>query len=209
MYTFEDKEGLCYLKFGRGYMRERKDGFISGATFRDGCNKDPSCESLYSSHRHQCFFFSSEHHPWSPSVADVRRNLNHSKELCKEFGGFLPHDFAGYSGGAGTGNSWHWVNYGPEDGQCWAGRPGHWARGVRAFPCSDNLPFACQRRRAFPLPVPARPQVFVVERRRARPRVVHRVEIVGRRHRIRSRQGVGSIGRRFGGSSRANPFLYF
>ena len=208
-YTYDDREGLCYLKSGRGYKRDRKDGFTSGATFRDGCNEDPQCDSPYRSYRHQCFFFSSEYHPWSPSLADARRNLNHTKELCKEFGGFLPYDFAGYSGGSAIGNAWHWVNYGPEEGQCWAGRPGRWTEGVRAFSCSDKLPFACQRRRAFPLPAQARPQVYIGPRRRTRPRVIHQVEIIDRRPRVRSRQRVRVINRRFGGYSRANPFFYY
>lgn len=38
-YTYDTKKYLCYLKDRRGYMRNRTDGFISGATFRDGCNE--------------------------------------------------------------------------------------------------------------------------------------------------------------------------
>jgi len=197
-YTYDTKEDLCYLKSGRGYLRNRTDGFISGATFRDGCNEDPFCEYPYSYYRQQCLFFSSQHHPWGPSLADARRNLNHSRELCKEFGGFLPHDFSGVSGkfSNGLGDAWHWVGYGADDTQCWACRPGRWFEGVKAFPCSENLPFACQRRRAYALPLPrSRPRIYRRPRPRSRP-ILRPV-----------RRG-GIFRRRISGSIKNNPYLY-
>jgi len=173
-------------------MRNRTDGFISGATFRDGCNEDQYCETPYSHYRQQCLFFSEQFHPWSPSLADARRNLNHSRELCKEFGGFIPHDFSGYSGRAGLAERWHWVGYGADDTQCWACRPGRWGEGVRAFPCTDTLPFACQRNTAFPLAFPSsRPRVYSCgrscvrrprHRARARVRALQRGAVLARRY---------------------------
>jgi len=196
-YTYDTKKDLCYLKDRRGYMRNRTDGFISGATFRDGCNEDPYCDTPYSYHRQQCLFFSEQYHPWSPSLADARRNLNHSRELCKELGGFMPYDFSGYRGGSVLGDRWHWVGYGADDTQCWACRPGRWGEGVRAFPCTDTLPFACQRNTAFPLPLPrTRPKVYIPQpggcrrgrgcgrgpRYRARTRPLHRETVLARRY---------------------------
>ena len=72
-----DREDLCYLKSGRGYLRNRTDGFVSGATFRDGCNEDPYCDSPYSHYGHQCLLFS--HDYWDASIADVRRNINNTR----------------------------------------------------------------------------------------------------------------------------------
>ena len=43
------------------------------------------------------------------------------------------------------------------DYQCHLFRIGE---GVQAFPCSENLAFACQARGAFPFPVPKRSQFF-------------------------------------------------
>ena len=71
------REDLCYLKSGRGYLRNRTDGFVSGATFRDGCNEDPYCDSPYSHYGHQCLLFS--HDYWDASIADVRRNINNTR----------------------------------------------------------------------------------------------------------------------------------
>eukprot|EP00090_Calanus_glacialis_P014339 TRINITY_DN2312_c0_g1_i2.p1 TRINITY_DN2312_c0_g1~~TRINITY_DN2312_c0_g1_i2.p1 ORF type:complete len:330 (-),score=69.34 TRINITY_DN2312_c0_g1_i2:58-1047(-) len=208
-YTYDTKKELCYLKSGRGYMRNRTDGFISGATFRDGCNEDPYCDTPYSYNRQQCLFFSEQHHPWSPSLADARRNLNNSRELCKEFGGFIPNDFSGYSGGSSLGDRWHWVGYGADDSQCWACRPGRWGEGVRAFPCTDSHSFACERRRAYSLPLPrSRPRVYQPAAsmgctggcgRRPRNRV---------RPRLRTLQREAILARRYQGAIRSNPFLY-
>merc|ERR1712117_286245 len=160
-YTFDTREDLCYLKSGRGYLRNRTDGFVSGATFRDGCNEDPYCDSPYSFYGHQCLLFSHDFFD-DVSIADVRRNINNSREICNEVGGFLPHDYSGYSAGVSRyGNDWHWVGYGANDNQCWACRPARWREGVRAFPCSTNLAFGCQRRRAYPLPLPRRrPKIY-------------------------------------------------
>ena len=38
-------------------------------------------------------------------------------EVCSELGGFLPHDYSGYSAlsGYGYGNEWHWVGYGADE----------------------------------------------------------------------------------------------
>jgi len=210
-YTYDTKKDLCYLKSGRGYMRNRTDGFVSGATFRDGCNEDPYCDTPYSQYRQQCLFFSDQYHPWSPSLADARRNLNRSRELCKEFGGFLPNDFSGYSGGSTRGDRWHWVGYGVDDTQCWACRPGRWREGVRAFPCTDSLPFACERRRAYPLPLPrARPRLYTQAAGGCsggaggcgrRPRY-------GGRTRLRALQRDALLARRYQTALRSNPFLY-
>ena len=71
------REDLCYLKSGRGYIRNRTDGFVSGATFRDGCNEDPYCDRPYSFYGHQCLLFSNDY--WDASLADVRRNINNSR----------------------------------------------------------------------------------------------------------------------------------
>ena len=73
------REDLCYLKSGRGYLRNRTDGFTSGATFRDGCNQDPYCESPYNYYGHQCLFLSNDYHPWSVSLAEARRNINNTR----------------------------------------------------------------------------------------------------------------------------------
>ena len=81
--------------------------------------------------------------------------------MCDELGGFLPHDYSGYSGVGGFGDQWHWVGYGANDNNCWACRPSRWREGVRAFPCNTPLPFGCQRRRAYPLPFPRRrPKIY-------------------------------------------------
>merc|ERR1711892_54822 len=205
-YTYDTKKDLCYLKDRRGYMRNRTDGFVSGATFRDGCNEDPYCETPYSYNRQQCLFFSEQHHPWSPSLADARRNLNHSRELCKEFGGFIPHDFSGYSGGSSLGDRWHWVGYGADDSQCWACRPARWGEGVRAFPCTDSLSFACQRNRAFPLALPrARPSIYnpATARRCTRGCGSGRRTRYGVRPRLRAAQRGAVLARRY----QNNPFL--
>jgi len=158
-YTYDTREDLCYLKSGRGYLRNRTDGFVSGATFRDGCNEDPFCDKPYNFYGHQCLLFSNDY--WDASIADVRRNINNSREVCDELGGFLPHDYSGYSGVGGFGDQWHWVGYGANDNNCWACRPSRWREGVRAFPCNTPLPFGCQRRRAYPLPFPRRrPKIY-------------------------------------------------
>ena len=201
-------------------MRNRTDGFISGATFRDGCTADPVCETPYAQYREQCLFFAEQYHPWSPSLADARRTLNDSRNICNDYGGFLPHGFSGFTGGSRLGDRWHWVGYGADDNQCWACRPGRWGEGVRAFPCSDSLSFACQRNTAFPLALPStrprvygspglagggggRPQVFVVSNggRLAgfRP---------GRRTRLRDRWREAELARRYLGSASNNPFLF-
>jgi len=214
-YTYDSKQDLCYLKSERGYMRNRTDGFISGATFRDGCNKDPYCDLPYSYHRQQCLFFSDQHHPWSPSLADARRNLNHSRELCKEFGGFLPNDFSGYSGRSSLGERWHWVGYGVDDSQCWACRPGRWREGVQAFPCTDTLSFACERKRAYPLPR-SRPRLYTPVPdcaggcgRRPRYRARPRLRALQRERMQRDRlERDRLLGRMYKGTIRSNPYLY-
>merc|ERR1739838_1153039 len=81
---------LCYLKSGRGYLRNRTDGFTSGATFRDGCNQDPACTLPYSYYSHQCMYFSDQYQPWDRTLADPRRNFKDSRQLCQDYGGFLP-----------------------------------------------------------------------------------------------------------------------
>ena len=41
----------------------------------------------------------------------------HCSEVCSELGGFLPHDYSGYSAlsGYGYGDEWHWVGYGADE----------------------------------------------------------------------------------------------
>jgi len=102
---------------------------------------------------------------------DVRRNMNRSREICKELGGALPYDFYGFNGDREIGTQWHWLNFAQEDGNCWACRPGRWSEGVRGFPCSKSLPFACQRRRAYPIPIPRRPSIYNPTPTIDRPRV--------------------------------------
>jgi len=46
-FTWDERAARCYLKSSRGYVRERSDGFTSGATFRDGCNQEAECENPY------------------------------------------------------------------------------------------------------------------------------------------------------------------
>jgi len=193
-YTYDSREELCYLKSGRGYTRNRTDGFVSGATFRDGCNLDPFCDSPYAAYGHQCLLFSSQ---LRPSLADVRRNINRTRELCDELGGVLPWDYSGYTGNIDT---WHWVARGLDDSKCWACRPSRWRRGVRAFPCTTNLNFGCQRRTAFPLAAPrARPRLYTEPRLRP---VASVDRLQPRRRPVLARR------RPFRGSLRQNPFLY-
>jgi len=198
-YTYDTREDLCYLKAGRGYIRNRTDGFVSGATFRDGCNEDPYCDRPYSFYGHQCLLFSSDY--WDASLADVRRNINNSREICDELGGFLPHDYSGFSGSSAYGNDWHWVGHGADDSRCWACRPARWGEGVRAFPCSSRLPFGCQRRRAYPLPLPARRPKVYRERLNIPVDVGLSLPRPGVRRRI-------SRPRSFNSLLRSNPYLY-
>ena len=157
----------------------------------------------------------------------------HCSEVCSELGGFLPHDYSGYSAlsGYGYGDEWHWVGYGADETRyqdfladrlslechispqhppprCWACRPSRWREGVRAFPCSTPLSFGCQRRRAFPLPLPsARPRVY-----RPRPRTVSFADTdlgLGAalpRPRTSFRSSVFG-GRGFNSLARSNPYL--
>ena len=74
-------------------MRNRTDGFTSGATFRDGCNQDPYCESPYNYYGRQCLFLSNDYHPWSVSLAEARRNINNTKgttEVDKKMQKYFP-----------------------------------------------------------------------------------------------------------------------
>ena len=157
-FTYDSQTELCYLKSGRGYLRNRTDGFTSGATFRDGCNQDPACTLPYSYHSYQCMYFSSSHQPWDKTGQDTRRGFQDSRQLCAEYGGFLPYQYTGFQGSSSLGDLWHWVNYGPgQGGTCWACRPGRWGEGVKEFSCEENLHFACERKRAHPQPIPPRP----------------------------------------------------
>ena len=122
------------------------------------------------------------------------RNIS-CPEICKELGGFLPHDYSGLAGGVGLSDDWHWVGHGADDIQCWACRPSRWSQGVRAFPCDTNLSFGCERRRAFPLPLPSR-----------RPKV-YRERLPGRRLRPGRRHRLGLPGRAGGSVLRRNPYL--
>ena len=55
----------------------------------------------------------------------------------------------------------------PGTNQCYGCRPSQWSEGVRSFPCSSNLNFACERERRFPQPRPPWPQVMEDEVLRA------------------------------------------
>jgi len=198
-YTWDNRENLCYLKSGRGFLRNRTDDFTSGATFRDGCNRDPYCVSPYSTYRYQCLFFSKQGglgQEWLPSLADARRNLNHSRELCEELGGFVPYSYDGYGdyqsaglgpGGSRLGDAWTWTGFPSEGGNCFACRPGRIGEGVQAFPCSENLAFGCQARGAFPFPVPKRPHLYTAPVVATRTRPVATGCIGCRRRRLRGR----------------------
>jgi len=198
-YTWDNRENLCYLKSGRGFLRNRTDDFTSGATFRDGCNRDPYCVSPYSTYRYQCLFFSQQGglgQEWLPSLADARRNLNHSRELCEELGGFVPYSYDGYGdyqsaglgpGGSRLGDAWTWTGFPSEGGNCFACRPGRIGEGVQAFPCSENLAFGCQARGAFPFPAPKRPHLYTAPVVAARTRPVAAGCIGCRRRRLRGR----------------------
>jgi len=177
-FTYDEREGLCYLKRLRGYARKRRDGFVSGSTDRDGCD-DPECRPPYAYYSYQCMYFYEPSVKYGISLADVRRNFNNSKEVCKETGGFLPYDFQESAFGA-YGNDWHWVGYPGQGDQCYAGIPSQWSRGVRSFPCDSNLNFACEREGLYPVPVPPRPQIYrdVVPQtvvRNVRPSIVRNV----------------------------------
>lgn len=131
-------------------------------------------------------------------------------EICNELGGFLPHDYSGFSGRASYGDEWHWVGYGADDQNCYACRPNSWRQGVRAFPCSTQLAFGCERRRAYPLPLP---------RRRPRIWTPQAVRHPSNQPAPRRRHGLGPVFRNsfFGGRSnynanvllRSNPYLQF
>merc|ERR1719483_911151 len=93
-FTYDSKTELCYLKSGRGYLRNRTDGFTSGATFRDGCNQDPAFPLPYSYHSHQCMYLSDRYQPWDRTGQDGRRGLQGSQQLCRQYGGFLPYQYS-------------------------------------------------------------------------------------------------------------------
>ena len=106
-------------------------------------------------------YFSDQYQPWDRTLQQPRRTLKDSRQLCRDYGGFLPYEYSGFQGSSRLGNLWHWVNYGPEEGnRCWACRPGRWGEGVRSFSCDENLNFACERKREFPLPIPPRPDIY-------------------------------------------------
>jgi len=159
-FTYDERARLCYLKGTRGYPRNRTDGFVSGSTDRQGCDRDPECRFPYSFHSYQCQFYCEQGTPQDISLADVRRNFNDSKEFCGQYGGFLPYQLQGY-GQQRYADSWHWLGYGGDGGNCWAGRPNFWDQGVRSFPCSENLNFACERQGRFPVHVPRRPTTYI------------------------------------------------
>ena len=133
----------------RGYLRKRKRGFFSGATFPEGCFPDPPCLPPYKAYRHQCLFF-----------PDIQVPLGSGRRICKEVGGFLPYDFLGYFGEDSIGDLWHWLNFPPKDGECLACRPSRWSEGVTEVPCEVKRRIACERKRVFPLSVPRRPLLF-------------------------------------------------
>jgi len=205
-FTYDTREGLCYLKAFKGYARKRRDGFVSGSTNRDGC-EDAECRAPYQYYSYQCMYFYEPSVKYGISIADVRRNFNHSREVCKETGGFLPYDFQQSSYGGSYSNDWHWTGYQGDGDNCYAGIPSQWSRGVRSFPCSSNLNFGCEREGLYPVPVPPRPQIWrepvsqsVVPfvGNRGRPSVVqtapngrrriYRVRVPVRRYYIRRRQ---------------------
>lgn len=157
-YTYDEREKLCYLKYTRGNPRNRTDGFISGSTDREGCDKE-ECRPPYSYYSYQCMFYCDEYTTQEISLADVRRNYNQSRDFCDKFGGFLPYEFQG-SNGYQDSDSWHWLGYPGQGSSCWAGRPGYFDQGVQSFPCTENLNFACQRSGRYPVSVPQFPELY-------------------------------------------------
>jgi len=150
-YTYDDTNKLCYLKDRRGYLSNSTDNrFTSGATFRDGCEPDPICRSPYSYHLHHWCFYNPER----------RGSFLNAIDICDSYGGHLPYSYEGYSSDSLLGDQWHWVNYGPDNGQCYACRPARWSQGVRRVSCDQRLHFACERRGLFPSPVPPRPDII-------------------------------------------------
>lgn len=160
-FTYDEREELCYLKYARGYARNRTDGFFSGSTDRNGCEKEASCEPPYYLQREQCLYYCEEDGQGGISIADVRRNYNHSKEFCEKYGGFLPYEFLG-SQSAVYADRWHWVGHpGPDRDSCYAARPRYWpAEGLRAFSCSAELNYACEKNRRYALPAVEPPQRY-------------------------------------------------
>ena len=142
-FSYDDRQGLCYLKDRRGLLADSRSRFTSGATFRDGCAPDPPCDHHYLG---QCVF--SPPAPGSRVEAAAR---------CESLGGSLVTTYEGWAGGS-RGDMWHWVDTDHEAGagQCWACRPAHWGLGVTSLPCSRALAFSCQRHQShqvFPAPL--------------------------------------------------------
>ena len=105
-----------------------------------------------------------------------------------------------------VGNLWHWVNYGPEEGgRCWACRPGRWGEGVREFSCKDNLNFACERNREFPVPIPPRPDAY--DPTPPQLNTCKSCQVRGQR-RIRQRMRLRFRGLRRLGRRRINPYFH-
>ena len=153
-FTYSHLSNLCFLKISRGYLRKRGGSVISGATFKGGCVEEPECFPPYVSFRHQCLYF-----------PEQVLSAGSARSFCRDSGGVLPYDFLGYFGDDEIGDLWHWVNYSLEDGKCWACRPSKWGEGVRTVSCGERLRVACQRKRAFPLPIPPRPKIYTPERK--------------------------------------------
>jgi len=126
-YTYDETDKLCFMKNSRGLLRRNTNKrFISGATFRDGCEDDgrSSCASPV-----HCLRF--HHQPISHSRAGV---------FCHSQGGQLARSYEGYSW---AGDELHWVRFGNSIDACYACRPTKWSEVIQV-PCEQELRFACQ-----------------------------------------------------------------
>jgi len=188
-FTYDVRNQFCYLKTNRGYPRNRTSGFISGSTDRDGCDKpyEPECDDPYSYYQDQCMFYCDEGTPYGTSLADVRRTYNSSRNECGRYNGYIPYEFRG-AGGYRNPDQWHWLGYRGEGNDCWAGRPSYWQEGIRSFPCSSNLNFACQRNGKNPPVIPPRPSIYSPRRKTTN---LNRLLPINTGHRFQGNRGFG------------------
>jgi len=104
----------------------------------------------------QCLYYCDQENPaLGVYEYNMKRNFWDSQDFCRGIGGSIPYRL-NQPGRGRFGNSYHWINYNPEDGQCLATRPG--MRGNLALPCSSQLNFACQSNSGYPSQRPSLPQ---------------------------------------------------